>query len=571
MNKTLLGLLAGTLLTGCTGLPNENSATATHEVVDLPLPEVSYQPGELNREILFDLLSAEMGGHHGRYDQALASYLKQARLTGDAGIAERATRIAQFMRDSEAVVSSASIWAEAAPDNSEPRELLAGILLHEGRFDEALPWLESVLSNSDSDAALLISSQTESIDPDVASHYLELLDKILQDQPDRTDLHLASGLLYLRLDDPSSAMRSFDRGLAIEPYQPQLVMQKVELLRQQDQITPALQLVSRAALRHQNNNQLQIQQAQLLILSGNFRRAERMMAELLELRPQDTQLHLYFALLLLDHEHYESSRELLEALKEKDPQNSEVDFYLGHLAQQLGERDTALFHYSAVNEGSTFLQAQANSLELLNSANDRELAENTISQAISRQPGLRTGLVIMLAEWYKAHNFTQVALQRLNSELQKTPNDTRLLYTRALFHESGQPQQALLDLRRALELEPTNPMYQNALGYTLTQYTQRYEEAHSLIAQALEQQPNDPATLDSMGWVLFKLERTEEALPFLRRAYSAYPDSEVAAHLIRVLHKLEHREEALQLLEKHLQTAPDNQHLLNAAEQIGAF
>ncbi|WP_417581925.1 tetratricopeptide repeat protein [Nitrincola sp.] len=571
MNKTLLGLLAGTLLTGCTGLPHDSTETSTHEVVDLSLPEVSYQPGELNREILFDLLSAEMGGHYGRYDEALASYIKQARLTGDAAVAERATRIAQFMRDSEAVLSSASIWAEAAPHNSEPRELLAGILLHEGRFDEALPWLESVLSDSDSDAALLISSQTESIDPNVASQYLNLLNTIIQTQPDRTDLHLALGLLHLRVENPNAAMQAFDRGLAIEPYQPQLVMQKAELLRKQNRIDQALQLVSRAVLRHQHNNQLQIQQAQLLMLSGNFSRAELMMTELLELRPQDTQLHLYFALLLLDHERYEASRELLEALQQKDPQNSEVDFYLGHLAQQRGERDIALLHYSAVNEGSTFLQAQARSLELLNSATDRQRVENILSEAISRQPGLRTGLVIMLAEWYKAHNLKTLALQRLNSELQHAPNDTRLLYTRALFHEPEQPQQTLNDLRRALELDPTNPMYQNALGYTLTQYTQHYEEAHHLIAQALAQQPDDPATLDSMGWVLFKLKRTEEALSFLQRAYAAYPDTEVAGHLIRVLDKLERREEAVELLEKHLQAAPDDRHLLDAAEQIGAF
>ena len=570
MKRTLSGLLTGALLTGCAGLSHETTEPP-HEIVNIPLPEVIYQPGELNREILFDLLSAEMGGHHGLYDQALISYTRQARLTGDAAVAERATRIAQFLRDSEAVLESASIWADAAPDNREPRELLAGILLHEGRFDEALPWLESVLRDPDSDAALLISSQTESINPATASNYLQLLSAILQDQPERTDLHLASGLLYLRLEEPNAALQAFDRGLALEPYQPQLVMQKAEVLRQQNQISRALQLVNRAALRHPHNSQLQIQQAQLLILSGDFQRAELMMKELLELRPQDTQLHLYFALLLLDHERYTTSRELLEALKLKDPQNSEIDFYLGHLAQQRGERDIALSHYSAVSSGSTFLQAQARSLELLNSATYRHRAENTINEAIHQQPSLRTGLVIMLAEWYRTHDFNPQALQRLNAELQKTPNDTRLLYTRALFYEQDNPQRTLQDLRRVLELDPSNPMYQNALGYTLTIHTRNYEEAHHLIAQALEQQPTDPATLDSMGWVLFKLNRTEEALSFLQRAYDAYPDAEVAAHLIRVLDKLERREEALELLEKHLQTAPNDRHLLDAAEQIGAF
>ncbi|KGK41574.1 hypothetical protein LH51_13955 [Nitrincola sp. A-D6] len=74
-----------------------------------------------------------------------------------------------------------------------------------------------------------------------------------------------------------------------------------------------------------------------------------------------------------------------------------------------------------------------------------------------------------------------------------------------------------------------------------------------------------------MGWVLFKLDRAKEALLFLQRAYAAYPDTEVAAHLIRVLDRLERRDEALDLLEKHLQITPDNYHLLDAAKQIGAL
>lgn len=570
MKKMLLALMTGLVLSGCSNLPHDSTEISRFELLDIPLPEVSYQQGQLNREILLDLLSAEMAGHIGQYDEALSLYLRQANHTGDATVAERATRIAQFMRDSEAVLTAAAAWAKADPHNSEPRELLAGILLHERRFDEALPWLETVLSDPESDAALLISTQAEAIDPQTATHYLALLDQIILQQPQRTDLHLATGLLFLRMEETDAALQAFDRGLSIEPYQPQLVMQKAELLRQRNQVDAALDLINRTALRHPHNNQLHIQQAQLLMLSGHFNRAELMMKDLIEQRSQDHQLHLYFALLLLDHERYESSRELLEALKERTPHNTEIDFYLGHLAQQRGERDLALSYYRAVEQGNTFLQARARMLELFNDPAYRQRAENTINEAIAQQPGFRSGLIIMLAEWYKLHNLKPAALLRLSNELHKTPDDTRLLYTRALFYEPEAPQRTLADLRRALELEPNNPVFQNALGYTLTVHTQKYEEAHHLIALALAQQPNDPATLDSMGWVLFKLNRVEEALAFLQRAYSLFPDTEVVAHLVRVLHRLNRQEEALEILEHYLQQTPDDRHLLDAAERIGA-
>jgi Flp pilus assembly protein TadD len=112
-------------------------------------------------------------------------------------------------------------------------------------------------------------------------------------------------------------------------------------------------------------------------------------------------------------------------------------------------------------------------------------------------------------------------------------------------------------------------MVQNALGYTLTIYTDRLDEAHMLISRALEQQPDDAATLDSMGWVLHKLGRHGEARHFLQQAYDIYPDPEVGGHLVQVLWALGERQAAQALLDAQLQQHPDNEHLLDAANMIG--
>ncbi|NIV29401.1 MAG: tetratricopeptide repeat protein, partial [Anaerolineae bacterium] len=42
------------------------------------------------------------------------------------------------------------------------------------------------------------------------------------------------------------------------------------------------------------------------------------------------------------------------------------------------------------------------------------------------------------------------------------------------------------DLRKVLEAEPENAVALNALGYTLTVHTDRYDEAEQLIMEALE-------------------------------------------------------------------------------------
>lgn len=68
------------------------------------------------------------------------------------------------------------------------------------------------------------------------------------------------------------------------------------------------------------------------------------------------------------------------------------------------------------------------------------------------------------------------------------------------------------------------------MGYILTTQPGRLNEARGYIEQALALDPENPAILDSMGWVLLQEGQIEPALDHLSRAWAAYPDPEVAAH-----------------------------------------
>jgi Flp pilus assembly protein TadD len=72
----------------------------------------------------------------------------------------------------------------------------------------------------------------------------------------------------------------------------------------------------------------------------------------------------------------------------------------------------------------------------------------------------------------------------------------------------------------------------------------RLQEARALIVKALELAPGDPFITDSLGWVEFRLGRLDEALRLLRQAYTARPDTEIAAHLGEVLWVKGQRDEA---------------------------
>ena len=144
-----------------------------------------------------------------------------------------------------------------------------------------------------------------------------------------------------------------------------------------------------------------------------------------------------------------------------------------------------------------------------------------------------------------------------------------LLYARAMAAEKiGRLDLLEKDLRSILEREPDHAQALNALGYTLTDATDRHAEAYDLIKKALELRPNDFYILDSMGWVLYRLGRLDEAIEYLRKALSIRQDPEIAAHLGEVLWVRGEREQAKEVWETALQQTPEDTRLLDVIERF---
>jgi len=153
--------------------------------------------------------------------------------------------------------------------------------------------------------------------------------------------------------------------------------------------------------------------------------------------------------------------------------------------------------------------------------------------------------------------------------LKQYPDDLNLLYTRAMQAEKRNDlAQMERDLRQIIKRDPDNAMALNALGYTLSDRTTRYAEAKTLIEQAHQLSPEDPAVLDSLGWVNFRLGNLDEAERYLRQALERFPDQEVAAHLGEVLWAKGKQREAKQIWAKFLKEQPDSPILRSTIKRL---
>ena len=151
------------------------------------------------------------------------------------------------------------------------------------------------------------------------------------------------------------------------------------------------------------------------------------------------------------------------------------------------------------------------------------------------------------------------AFAALDSALTGDADNADLLYETAMLAERiDRLDEAEKRLRRVIVLQPERAHAYNALGYSFADRNINLDEARTLIEKAHNLAPDDPAILDSMGWIAFRQARLVEAERYLRRALDKFQDGEIAAHLGEVLWAQGRRDDARAVWQKQLAAQPDS-------------
>lgn len=98
----------------------------------------------------------------------------------------------------------------------------------------------------------------------------------------------------------------------------------------------------------------------------------------------------------------------------------------------------------------------------------------------------------------------------------------------------------------ALIIDPENAYVLNNYAYYLSQQGQRLSEALAMAKKALDQQPANPAYMDTYGWVLYKNGKYTDAQTYIQKALDMLPtDRELLEHMGDVQYQLGNKNEAL--------------------------
>ncbi|WP_041523665.1 tetratricopeptide repeat protein [Gilvimarinus agarilyticus] len=558
-----------TLLSGLIGCAQQPQQIDTPE----PEPVAAKEPEPLparpfTSDTLYALLSAELAGSRGRLDVALANYLQQAEQTGDPQVAERAYMIARYMDADDAIVTSATLWAEASPDSQDAQAAAILAQIDAGHLLEALERTRNTKTR-DNDALLQsIAANASNATDTQRERLLENYEQMLAEQPDNVALLISTGLLHQQQGDLDGALVLAERAREIEPSNTPGLILTSGLLHQRGDNAAALKLIKEQLDMAPGNRRLRLQYARLLTFE-RLDEAQEQFQILANGSPRDAELLMALALVAEERGDLETAKESYQSLLDINEHTDDAHFYLGKIAEQNEQPEQAIEHYLSVQQGDEFAHAIARALAIQLQQGNLQDTDELYQQLREQLPEQHERLALMYSQSLLEAGEDDAALRALNEALLETPNNSNLLYARSMLHERADDiAQAEADLRAILQYDPNNPAALNALGYILADRTERYSEAYEFIKRALEQQPNDPATIDSMGWVQYRLGNLAQAQKYLEQAMELYPDDEIAAHLGEVLWVSGQREAALNVWRSGLEIEPQSGYILRTLQRL---
>ena len=564
-------LTTSLFLTGCASLnaPDQGDTyLLQHESDKINTLEVSPL---IEKDPVYQLLIAELAVNNGQTDLAVDNYLAVAISQNDPKIAERAVRIAVYAQDMDAAQEAAERWIELEPDRSEARQIIAAIYIRQDNADLAYKYLQQVIESRQplTDQTFVSILGLMAREKNTAT-LLKVSKKIADNYSGYAYAHYLHGHLASQANQPEEALNYLDNALAIKDI-PDAHALRAKMLIKQGKREEAVISLQRAVLSKPKNKQLRLAYARLLVDLKEYERARTEFEKLHQLAPNDPDLLYTLGLLSLESQRFDSAEKYLSKLLKSGKRRHEALYYLGRISQNKGEYEKAVERYNTVKTGEYHFDAQMRSAKLLALQGKIEEALKFLKKMAeaSQSNSSLVRIYLTRGEILKDDKRFVDAIKNYDQALEIIPGNIDLLYARGLTGERIDDVELLeRDMKSILKTEPDNAHALNALGFTLADRTDRIEEAYDYLKRAIQMKPEDPAFIDSYGWVNYRMGNYDEAIRLLRKALSQVEDGEIAAHLGEVLWVSGKQQEALGIWNRALKKSPQDSKIIETMKRF---
>ena len=563
-------VLAASLLAGCAGVRPAAKATA-------PPPPPGGDASALT-------VIAEVALKRGDCRAASEAYAHAAALVADVQLARRATQVSMACEHLPAAWAAATRWRALAPGDREADALYAAVALKLYHTTEARAaihdfWRAEEHANSagsGSPPAPIAPPAAPRAAQRIAKSMTELTALLLEESDAPAVLLAMSGALEPAANSPETLTLLGELSLAA--YDGQRAQAYAQQALQRDAKDPAaLRVLARAYVVRGDAPQAVATARQakahdatrggfeLAEVLASLDRNEEAHQELEHLRTSGApaaEIDRRLALLAFSSGDLKEARQRFTELLSSGQGNDTAQLYLADIAARDGDPEGAIAAYRRLYDSSVALSARSRAASLLLDRNARAEALALLDDYAADHPEDELDLTLAKARLLADHGEADTGLALLATALERHPQHPSIEYDRAvILEQAGHVHESVEALEQMLTQRPDDPTLLNALGYTLADHTLELGHAEGLIRRALAVMPDNPAALDSLGWVHFRAGDAKGAISTLEHAYALGHDAEIAAHWGEALWVSGKRGEARRVWAAALAREPDSRPL----------
>lgn len=395
--------------------------------------------------------------------------------------------------------------------------------------------------------------------------------------------------IHLQAKQPEQALAALDEAAALPSPDIAFLLDLGEAYRNYvsarprdfETVRPKVTAVLDAAAKlDPKGQQFVIRLAELWSFAGEYKRAAELYVKLLERFPNQAILRNRIVELYLRANDPKAAQTQLDALVRDEPTNPLTHYFIGIIAAEQKDWDKAVESFERailLNEGAKreVDQFYYELAEIHLRRDDAEAALKLLAKARAKFKST------FLLEYFTglAHNRLKdhaASIKHFTAAELLAKRDEPERLTGLFFFQVGTAYERHKDFkqaenyfRQALKLAPDFAEALNYLGYMWAERGENLTEAKEMIEKAVKQEPENAAFLDSMAWVLFKLNQPREALDWQLKAlkHQKEPDATLHDHLGDIYLALKEPQKAREQWEKSLAIEPneDIQKKLKAA------
>ena len=520
------------------------------------------------------VLLAEFAKNKDDYKTASHYFYQAAEQSSKAELAEQAVNMALYAADKENSLKSAALYKRLSQDIDKAQQLFVIALFVNDKPSEALVELEQLLGRtshvSDRNLDLLIKLLAQHPDKTAA---LDSIQRLIVKHPEDQALNYVYARLLLYLKRYEDSLPILKKIIKNDPEHEQALPLYLEVLQKLKRDDEAIRFMQTQLRKTPDNIEAQLQYAQLLIEAKQYKKADRHFKKFIKKQSNDSRITHALALLYLQYKQYNSAEYYFKQLLKQAKITSEREsayYFLGQVAEKQNKIDQALNYYQKITVGGQhYFSARLHQVLLFKQQGQTEKALDVLTETHPHSSEQDELLIKLEAEIYIETQAYQKALAVYRRGLKNQPDNLDLLYMQGMIAEQANE----LDLseqsfRAVMAKDPKNVEAINALGYTLADRTDRYQEAYELIQRAYKLKPDAYYILDSMGWVLYHLEKYPESIDYFNQALAAKYDPEIAAHLGEVLWVSGDQNAALAIWEKAQDRFPTDERLQKTMQKF---